>query len=276
MDIRNIKEEPKVVEEGKYLEEMFNIADVQLSSYINYGPEEELPQEWPISVNPPSNQVVLKDFIDRVTEELMEGYESTQKAYEICLSKGWNFELLSEKEIENINNHLQNACEEQADAIGFFMTLFLYANIDAQDIYDFALSTSKVDISDLDAVMILGSSYQDVEDGVKNHYSLPILDKNKDYIPGFNSMSVYSHLFTEKECIFNVSYYLNMARNALKCRPWKRTQVMTKEVTFQKYLVSAFYMYMGFLKISGFTPEKIYREYFKKFKLNMWRIKTAY
>lgn len=275
MDIRNIKEEAPKVENNQYLEQMFQFGREQLSAYINDGPE-DLPEEFPLNVNIPRNQVVLKDFINRVMEELMEGYESTQAAFNIIYNKGWNDELLHEEEIEELNNHLQNACEEQADAVGFFMTLFLYANIEPEDIYEYAKVYSHDNVHNLYDVMRIGQVYQDLDTDERNLFYLLILEKNEDYIPGFYAMNLYSHLVTEKEAIFNVVYYLNMARNSLKCRPWKNTQVMTKEIEFQECLVKAFYMYMGFLKEFKFSPRKIYEEYFKKFKLNMWRIKSAY
>jgi hypothetical protein len=40
--------------------------------------------------------------------------------------------------------------------------------------------------------------------------------------------------------------------------------------------VEAFYYYMGFLSIMGFTPLGIYELYFKKERLNEWRITTQY
>lgn len=275
MDIRNIKEGAPKVENNQYLEQMFQLGREQLSAYINNGPE-DLPEEFPLNVNIPRNQVVLKDFINRVIEELMEGYESTQAAFRIISEKGWNNELLKDDEVEELNNHLQNACEEQADAVGFFMTLFLYANIGPEDIYEFAKVYSYCKVENLYDVMGVGQNYQDLDIDENHLFCLPILEKNEDYIPGFYEMNLYSHLVTEKEAIFNTVYYLNMARNSLKCRPWKNTQIMTKEIEFQEYLVNAFYLYMGFLKQFKFSPRRIYIEYFKKFKLNMWRIASAY
>lgn len=275
MDIRNIKEEAPKVENSQYLEQMFQFGREQLSAYINDGPE-DLPDEFPLNVNIPRNQVVLKDFINRVIEELMEGYESTQAVFRIISEKGWNDGLLKEDEVEELNNHLQNACEEQADAVGFFMTLFLYANIGPEDIYEFAKVYSHHKVENIYDVMKVGQVYQDLDIDENHLFYLPILEKNEDYIPGFYEMNIYSHLVTEKESIFNTVYYLNMARNSLKCRPWKNTQIMTKEIEFQECLVKAFYMYMGFLKQFKFSPRGIYIEYFKKFKLNMWRIASAY
>ena len=51
---------------------------------------------------------------------------------------------------------------------------------------------------------------------------------------------------------------------------------MTKELDFQYSLVKAFYLYMGFLGIQGFSEYSIYELFFKKQRLNLWRQKTNY
>ena len=100
-------------------------------------------------------------------------------------------------------------------------------------------------------------------------------DKIVSYTPGFNEMSEISHE-NEKLYLWEVIYELNKARNFLKCRPWKQTQVMTKEIDFQESLVKSFYLYMGFLAMNGFTPCGLFSLFFKKQRLNLWRQKTNY
>ena len=95
------------------------------------------------------------------------------------------------------------------------------------------------------------------------------------YIPGFHKMNALSHE-AEKLYLWEVIYELNKARNFLKSRPWKQTQVMTKEIDFQESLVKAFYLYMGFLALNGFTDQGLFSLFFKKQRLNRWRQQTNY
>jgi hypothetical protein len=67
-----------------------------------------------------------------------------------------------------------------------------------------------------------------------------------------------------------------MARNTLKNRPWKNSQVMTKEIDFQEALVKAFYLLMGFFGLIGMDEEDIYNLFSKKQALNKWRCQTNY
>lgn len=178
-------------------------------------------------------------------------------------------EMLNEEEHQSILNSLANANEEQADALGFFFTLLAYSNILPEDI----LSYNKA--KDLFEVMAIGVKelvikYSDYHNLLKfdiickeDFYE----DEGKwehinSYTPGFHQMNELSHE-AEKLYLWEVIYELNKARNFLKCRPWKQTQVMTKEIDFQESLVKAFYLYMGFLAMNGFTPLGLFGLFFK-------------
>lgn len=278
MDVRNIREEVPNIKETEVLPQMYILGLEQLNGYRQI---ESLP-EYPLDINNPKSQVILKDFIGRVIEELTEGFESTNEVFDLCSKNGWNMEMLNEEEHQSILNSLANANEEQADALGFFFTLLAYSNILPEDI----LSYNKA--KDLFEVMAIGVKelvikYSDYHNLLKfdiirkeDFYE----DEGKwehinSYTPGFHQMNELSHE-AEKLYLWEVIYELNKARNFLKCRPWKQTQVMTKEIDFQESLVKAFYLYMGFLAMNGFTPLGLFGLFFKKQRLNRWRQQTNY
>lgn len=278
MDVRNIREEVPNIKETEVLPQMYTLGLEQLNGYRQI---ESLP-EYPLDINNPKSQVILKDFIGRVIEELTEGFESTDEVFDLCSKNGWNMEMLNEEEHQSILNSLANANEEQADALGFFFTLLAYSNILPEDI----LSYNKA--KDLFEVMAIGVKelvikYSDYHNLLKfdiirkeDFYE----DEGKwehinSYTPGFHQMNELSHE-AEKLYLWEVIYELNKARNFLKCRPWKQTQVMTKEIDFQESLVKAFYLYMGFLAMNGFTPLGLFGLFFKKQRLNRWRQQTNY
>ena len=271
---------PQVEEtEAQILQEMY---DLGLEQFFGYKPIEKLP-DYPLDINNPKNQVILKDFIGRVIEELTEGFESTDEVVSIYRDYGWNNDCLTSEEYTQVLNHLANANEEQADALGFFFTLLVYSNILPEDILKYK------DAKSLFEVMAIG--VKEILIKYPDHRSVrkyPILsstdwakedraeyDKIVSYTPGFNEMSEISHE-NEKLYLWEVVYELNKARNFLKCRPWKQTQVMTKEIDFQESLVKSFYLYMGFLAMNGFTPCGLFSLFFKKQRLNLWRQKTNY
>ena len=66
MDIRNIKENPPLVRNGKFLEAIYELQKDLMEGYIGKI-EKNLPK-YPISINSEKGQVVLKDFSSRVIE----------------------------------------------------------------------------------------------------------------------------------------------------------------------------------------------------------------
>lgn len=278
MDIRNINEQVPQVEEteARILQEMYVLGIEQFSGYKSI---EKLP-DYPLDINNPKNQVILKDFIGRVIEELTEGFESTDEVVSIYRDYGWNNDRLTSEEYTQVLNHLANANEEQADALGFFFTLLLYSNILPEDILKYQDAKSLFEVMAIGVKELL-IKYPDHRSVRKYPIITPMdidrseWDKVVSYIPGFHEMSEISHE-NEKLYLWEVIYELNKARNFLKCRPWKQTQVMTKEIDFQESLVKSFYLYMGFLAMNGFTPYGLFSLFFKKQRLNLWRQKSNY
>lgn len=282
MDIRNIKDKLSIDPYNlNFLDTIFDIAKDQLKAYKDSGIE-QLP-DYPMNINIPRNQEIIKDFISRVIEELNEGFESTDIVYQLLNndSIGWNMDRLDDESTQYIKDTLQNACEEQADALGFLMTILLYLNIDSSDLLRWSGKYITKVCTNLNQVMAVGRDLliSKMDDSAITTAPYNIVDyqtsSDSEYIPGFSRMN-YGYHRTEKLAIFHIAYCLNMARNDLKCRPWKKTQVLTKENEVQNYIVEAFYLFMGFIKMYGFDCYSITNLYFKKYKLNLWRLKTNY
>ena len=279
MDIRNIKEPVPQLSDSDILSSMYELG---LEQFNGYKEIEKLPV-YPLDINNPKSQIILKDFIGRVIEELTEGFESTDAVVDIYQKHGWNNDCLTEEEYTEVLNHLANANEEQADALGFFFTLLIYSNILPEDIlaYNNAKNLFEVMAIGVKELIIKYPDYHikkypilNPEDYVGD-VDQPEWDKLVSYTPGFHNMSDLSHE-AEKLYLWEVIYELNKARNFLKCRPWKQTSVMTKEIEFQESLVKSFYLYMGFLALNGFTTQGLFELFFKKQRLNLWRQQTNY
>lgn len=60
---------------------------------------------------------------------------------------------------------------------------------------------------------------------------------------------------------------LNIARNFLKNKPWKQSQMMTNEGAYQEEIVKAFILMMGLFLAMGISPENLYFLYLKRIEL---------
>lgn len=282
MDVRNIQIPHLQLDSTQYLSKMYELGSTQLNGYLKI---EGLPAP-PLDINPPKSQVILKDFIGRVIEELTEGYESTSEVVNMMKEVGWNVSILPN--YKDLLNHLQNANEEQADAIGFFITLLLYSNIMPEDIYEYVslnleeevytlaklMSYGVKILYEIDSTHIGATGYGLFNENLANYFDIDY-KKVCSYTPGFHSISEQTH-DAEATILWQVTYQINIARNLLKNRPWKQTQVMSKELDYQEAVVKSFLMYLGFLAINGFTPSSLFELFYRKQQLNLWRQNSGY
>lgn len=301
MDSRDIIEEPIKVVGGKYLECMYSLQKELLEQYIKV---EGLPQ-YPIDVNTKKSQIILKDFVGRVIEELAEGYEALILVSKLTeKNRLWKSEYDEEEYIQCLN-HLQNAGEEMADAMHFMLELLIYSNIQAQDIESYLDNWLK-DKTSFDVTKTLPTLAKAMQVGLSILYDDPcnLVNEtkamNKTYLlEEFENMGAddenklgihtvdtrfyqcgkfYNQLTysSYKYMMWDVTYHLNIARNFLKNKPWKQSQMMTNEGAYQEEIVKAFILMMGLFIAMGISPEILYFLYFKKNRVNKFRIESKY
>lgn len=301
MDSRDITEEPIKVVGGKYLEYMYSLQKNLLEQYIKV---EGLPQ-YPIDVNTKKSQIILKDFVGRIIEELAEGYEAL-----ILVSKLTEKNKLWKSEYEDVDyiqclNHLQNAGEEMADAMHFMLELLIYSNIQEEDIEAYLNNWLKDKVS-FGLTKTLPTLAKAMQVGLSILYNDPCnmvsepKDMNKTYlleefenmeVDDENRSSIYNMDLRFHQCgrvynkliyssykymMWDVTYHLNIARNFLKNKPWKQSQMMTNEGAYQEEIVKAFILMMGLFLAMGINPENLYFLYFKKNRVNFFRIQSKY
>jgi len=171
--------------------------------------------DWPLNLDLPQNQIIVKDFIARVTEELAEADEY--------------FRRINEGEL-GLQELMQ---EEIIDALHFFLGVLILVGKD-------------------NVVFDLDQSQLSMDDPV--------------YLPfGLNNI------------MHEINYYMFIARNELKNKPWKQTQLPTDKETFFDRLRQAGVMINVMLYSNlRLTYEEIYTNYMKKNTINKFRQKSQY
>jgi hypothetical protein len=303
LDSRDIKEEPGIIPEHKYLEEIYQMQKNLLSGYIGI---EGLPQ-YPVDINTKASQTLLKDFTARVIEELSEGYESFENVMDLFEANHSRLVQTHGDCIEymEILNHLQNANEENADAIHFFIELLIYANIQPDDIKSYMVkwvrdnrcpqsvvdSLNKIHEDILRTAMNLGvmwimdkgdigvifhNNATDLIKWYENMDSETLLDYNTKLLEGGRYFNHVEYSVNYPYLLWKITHHLNIARNFLKNKPWKQSQVMTQELKYQAELVKAFIYFCGYLGWIGMDSKEVFYIYFKKNHINLFRQKSKY
>lgn len=296
MDIRNIKEQAPEVQNGAFLEKMFDLQKDLMEGYIRI---EGLPR-YPLNIHSKKSQVVLKDMASRVTEELAEGYESTDMVCHIMNKVGWNLDRIPYKEYKMLINHLQNSNEEQADATAFYLELLIYAGVTPEDLREWATAQTYDDpefepqsCNLLELLMITGvkllNSFNEFmlvdaeEINENNLYDLLTISilgseeysKVREYIPGFKRMSPLLH-HREMNYLWQIQYHLGVGRNYLKNKPWKQSGELSDENRYFQDLYIGFAKLLGYHCCMGITPESLYNLFFKKNRVNVFRQNSNY
>lgn len=293
MDARDIKEVPPVVEDGRYLEHIYDLQKELVDHYVGI---EGLPQ-YPLDVNTKKNQTLIKDFVGRVIEELAEGYESFKLVENLTHKNRLWIGEYNESEFQQMLNHLQNANEEQADALHFMVELLIFANIQPEDIVSYCKVLIKelpktvlhfFEDTDYNYALAISGQVGSILLRLDNDSAITSDEKNTTYL--FSNLdsdtdtrlmragSIYSRVDYSnlKLYMWDIVYHLNIARNYLKNKPWKQSQMMTNELAFQRELVLAFIKLIGYYFLLGLTPQDIYYLYFKKQRVNKFRIQSNY
>lgn len=82
--------------------------------------------------------------------------------------------------------------------------------------------------------------------------------------------------FTQDICVSHFVEHLGMAMCCLKNKPWKQTHFPTDGKEFKHRLIWAFCSYLSLAASFKLTPQSLYEMYFKKSRVNHFRIESRY
>lgn len=298
MDARDITTPVPVIEDSTFLEHIYELQKGLIDHYVKI---EGLPQ-YPIDVNPKKSQVLIKDFVGRVIEELGEAYESMLMIDELSQNNKLWTDKFPDEDLRQCINHLQNVSEELADSMHFMVELLIFLNIQPDDIHRFLIKKigdkylpvmiDQAEVSDNDILaiaMMVGKTLEccnndmyrlvgiDLWEVFKENFAEEASDEKVDpllYVAAKN----YNRIFYNdiKKVMWDVTYHLNIARNFLKNKPWKQSQMMTDEIKFQAEIVEGFIALAGLYHMLGLNSSTLFHIYFKKNQANAFRIRSNY
>jgi hypothetical protein len=267
MDIRDITEDVKYPGIGA-LGDIFALQKVILDHYIGI---EGLPP-YPLDINIKASQSLIKDFSGRIIEEIGEGFESYQIMLNLFHSGAEDSELIP---------HLQNFNEEIADALHFWLELMVFSGFEWEKLkvwmeLEWGMELTQPDL--LNEYLKTGAYIGEMELNMMQFKKRMVIkdeDLKDEFLRGGRAIS--SSIFKQmKVFAWDITYHLQIARNTLKNKPWKQTQMMTDEKLYEEEIKKATFALFKFLWFCGFTKESLYVIYYKKNKVNQFRIKSKY
>lgn len=161
------------------------------------------------------------------------------RSQELLKNFAWRVtEEITEATDCNPKNELDHMLEELADALHFLVELCLLVNITPDNL---------------------------VEE-LRNDFECP------DKLTSLCSIQYP----TSKPDPYPTVQQLGLAMNCLKNKPWKETHVLTDVEKFRKHIIFAFHEFCTYWVRCGSNNEEIYNYYFRKNKVNEFRIASKY
>lgn len=289
MDVRDITQEPEKTDNK--LKTIFYLQKELLNHYQKI---EDLPK-YPIEVNVKASQIILKDFIGRITEELAEGLESLDKIlmvkdkYQDVTRSGEHYKGTVVPMIQNFN-------EECADALHFAVELLIFSGVDEDmimsyvhtyimnlDADEYSIEDGKRVPTDWLQLLVKAARSRNSRNSMlewsfpEKQDAMPIIlaEDMEPYNPGCRRLddTVYKNLML---LYANCTLAFNIARNTLKNKPWKQTQMKTDEANYRMLIIEGFVKLIEFFEFAGLTEDDIYFLYYKKNMVNNFRIRSKY
>jgi dimeric dUTPase (all-alpha-NTP-PPase superfamily) len=274
MDIRDIKEEvPKLNNDA--FTQIYNLQMELVNHYVNI---ESLPKPT-LNIDTKAGQLLIKDFTARVVEELGECFESyINMENAMYHNDGPN--------IDSAINHLQNLNEELSDALHFYVELLIFAGVTNEDIfkyittnnsnhrYSMAFDKMVVNKDTLGMGIYLQPDFKPYYAG--GSWVISDGDLKDEFLKGGRYLGSVGYVLKLKSLLWNITYSLQISRNALKNKPWKQTQMLTDKNIFKNYLCATFLDFCALFRFLGMTEESVMTIYFKKNRINLFRIKSKY
>jgi len=97
-----------------------------------------------------------------------------------------------------------------------------------------------------------------------------------DYLETLFSLWTYENKLNYSEAFTQFIVRLGMVCHTLKNKPWKQTQMLTDIKEYTTRYIETFHYFIRFCISIDLQPEELFQLYFKKSKVNAFRIRSSY
>lgn len=230
------------------------------------------------------HQALLKDFMFRFMEELVESGEQLELAYS----------AISTNDLASAKKHVEAYNEEIADCTHFLLEILIYSNISVEDIDGWIEQIFRTGENELGMPIAFTPNRT-----LKNLYSLGF-HLNQKQLPridtrvAFSVFSVYDAaenpfvaggrmlsddiLTIHQNFLWAITSSTYKTSNVLKNKSWRKSEEAAKvnELQYRERLFKTLIVFIQYLQFSGITEIPLYQSYMRKNKINHERIKENY
>lgn len=237
---------------------------------------------YPFDLSQKENQLIIKDFVGRITEELMEAF--TPLKFLNILSQEPKFDKDTQEAVIQTFYELN---EELADVVHFYIEMMILIGLNDDDVIEFFKSreeeTNIKSEFDIDLTNILYyARTKNILDGryagnkIMSSLRYRLVDKNNNCIIPFDTQGgmgiTQSNYETSTMIAFDIIYNLNLLRAQLKKKQWRDNEDKVDLASIKSTTLLGFENLMFLFDMIGYNETSIYCCYLKKDIININRI----
>lgn len=259
---------------GNGLRQMYEMQKVLAREYMII---ENLP-EFPLDLNDKSNQRILKSYVGRIIEEMVEAYD--------CLNNA-----LGEASSNNVikaRKYIREYNVEISDVVHFLLELLIYSGIDYEDldemVQNYLKNNGLINLyregNLLGTLIGLGyflnfSNDLYIKDTLKFHIFSQHEAMENPEISGGRKIS-QGTVELHAKFFWGVTCHLKMAIHELKNKDWKQTDYKVNESAYYERLLWGVVELFQYFEVAGITELGLFQSYVAKNNINLERIKSGY
>lgn len=280
MKLKELKNVP--LQRSREIDSLDLMFDLKVRFMEMLKPIEDL-TNYPLDLDKKENQLIIKDFIGRITEEYFEGLEVLQMILPMQMEP-----FISQEAEPVIEELFYDLTEEQADVMHFMVELLILCGVTPDDIrgyYSKMAEKVNIDIEvisgdSLDIIMYLERTNNILEGnyaGSKNIYLFQT-KLSKDFrnslepVLGAGLFFNYTNYLAYQTCSFELLKFLNCIRTKLKRKQWRDNQEVSDLAMVRGFALEAFHFMMANFDLIGHNPTSNALSYVKKDSINITRL----
>lgn len=259
------------------LQQIFQMQKALMEHYIRI---EGLPS-YPLPLEEKSSQKTIKDFKERILEELSEAYE---RLLQIWIDTSNNTEYDREEALAGFN-------EELADVLHFFIETLIFSGVEWGEIRNFLKGIEEDNETEMFfhptstwLTLCHFASHQNLNDNLSfsqviNYKGFRVIeDSLLNSRPELSGGRVVSNsiMATHAEYCWELCFMLNKSIAFLKNKPWAQSERTANILAYKQSLMETFLHFFRYLDFMGQTPAGIYTAYYLKNQILQKRIKDGY
>lgn len=263
---------PEIINHDSF-NQMYKLQMVLIDHYVKI---EGLPKP-PVDLNTRAGQKVIRDFSNRIIEELSEAYEDLLLA----------LKYISQNSLDEAKIHIGRFNVEIADVMHFILELIIFSGLTEKDFDELILEgLNEMNIegiytenAPIETLLNLGRFENKYLEKTPLKFQFHFY-KRLEVLEDPRKLGCYvlapQDLFKHNNFLWSITHSFNQLNNLLKSKDWVKNEKEVNGIEYYHRLASAITEVFAYLEFCNMSELCIFYNYVDKNRINLERIKNGY